>query len=217
MSKRSDRKWAAKEQRADAIREDGQGYRKTGGQVGLFGKMIGQTLEPIGQSQAEKNRAAMAKDREAKAAASQETAKKAAEYGAKHPNSAGGRDTSGFQRGAEQVPHTHEGHTAAAEKARSERNYGLAKEHDEAAEKLRQKSVGEAHLEAASIHEKAAKSFRKLEASKGSGVRLSFAGAAADHEKEAAEHKAAAAEAASKAGGEWDESKHPRDENGKFA
>jgi hypothetical protein len=80
----------------------------------------------------------------------------------------------------------------------------------------REARVGEAHLAAAAIHEKAAKAFRALDASKGEGVRLNFSYAAEQHEKEAAEHKSEAANHAKAAGGYWDESKHPRDENGKF-
>jgi hypothetical protein len=60
------------------------------------------------------------------------------------------------------------------------------------------------HVKAGEAHLKAAAEFKKL------GDGLAYKQAASHHLKEAAMHAAAA-------GSAWDEEKHPRDENGKFA
>lgn len=78
--------------------------------------------------------------------------------------------------------------------------------------------AGRAHLEAAAAHEREAKD-ADVEVGRNLNTPLeSFhEKQAEDHRKAAREHLAKAEEHAKQAGGEWDESKHPRDSSGKFA
>lgn len=99
----------------------------------------------------------------------------------------------------------------AAKEAENREARQIGKREGDNAERMTRiahKLAGEDHLKAAEAHEEASRVAQRDPSPDAEEVH--------NHEESAEIHRAKAAEHAEQAGGEWDESKHPRDENGKF-
>jgi hypothetical protein len=204
MSQRSDRKWAAKDQRAAEVRDDAR-RDPTEGNGGATRQLNPSNTEGGNGylSRALQADRLSEKAKTSGSAADHETAAQAHVYAAAGASMS--KDWDHSTKLANQ-------HAVAARDANKT-----------TAEKLEHRATGETHLVLAAGHKEAAKSLSRTlgrvpETQKGvvSGLN-SLKTSIAHHEEKAAGHLASAAEHASSAGGEWDEGKHPRDENGKFA